>query len=81
MAQGTRQRKTRKSSKFTLALLAVLLLCMGLMLQSMTEQLKVARAEQAIYAQRLAQLQEKNARLAEDIANSNDPKLIEDIAT
>ena len=40
----------------------------------------LARAEEAVYAQRLAELRETNERLATDIANSDDPELIEEIA-
>ena len=43
-------------------------------------QLEAARAEEAVYAQRLAELRETNERLATDIANSDDPELIEEIA-
>ena len=41
---------------------------------------EAARAEEAVYAQRLAELRETNERLATDIANSDDPELIEEIA-
>ena len=46
----------------------------------MQGQLEAARAEEAVYAQRLAELRETNERLATDIANSDDPELIEEIA-
>ena len=72
--------KMRRSGKFVLTLLLALIVMMFVMLQQMNTQLVYARSEQAIYASRLAQLQEENARLAADIANSDDPDLIEDIA-
>ena len=46
----------------------------------MYARLQEAQEEQAAYAQRLADLQETNERLAEDIANSKDPELIEEVA-
>lgn len=52
----------------------------GVQLVNLKGELEAAQAEEAYYAQRLQQLQEENARLAEDIANSDDPELIEEIA-
>lgn len=80
MAKKPSKPKIRRSSKLTLTLIAALILIMSVMLQQMGTQLEQARTEQAMYAQRLSQLQEQNAKLAEDIANSDDPDLIEDIA-
>ena len=42
--------------------------------------LQQAQEEAAVYAARLAELQETNEKLAEDIANSQDPELIEEVA-
>lgn len=61
-------------------LLVVLMVGIGVQLVNLKGELEAARAEEAYYAQRLQQLQEENARLAEDIANSDDPELIEEIA-
>ena len=80
MAKKPSKPKIRRSGKLTLTLIAALILMMSVMLQQMGTQLEQARTEQAMYAQRLSQLQEQNAKLAEDIANSDDPDLIEDIA-
>ena len=52
----------------------------GVQLVNLKGELEAAREEESYYAQRLQQLQEENARLAEDIANSDDPELIEEIA-
>ena len=49
-------------------------------LRAVRMQIEEAEAQQAAYTERLAQLKEENAKLAEDIANSSDPSLIEDIA-
>lgn len=80
MARRTAKVKMFRSNKLTLALLAVLILAMGIMLQNMNAQLKHARREQEVYANRLSALQEANARLSADIANRGNSDLIEDIA-
>ena len=80
MAAKPSKLKMRRSSKFTLLLLASLIVVMLITLQQMNTELEYARAEQSVYAQRLAQLQTENAQLASSIANCNDPELIRDIA-
>ena len=42
--------------------------------------MQAARAEEAVYAQRLAELEETNRRLQEDVDNSGSLALIENIA-
>lgn len=68
--------KKRPSSKLTALILVVLLLGIGAQLYHMAGQLRSARAEEAVYTARLAELKERNAQLAEDIQNSDDPELI-----
>ena len=80
MARKASKWKIRRSNKFTLLLLAFVIIMMGVMLERMNTQLEHARSEQAVFAQRLALLQEQNAKLAEDIANSDNLELIENIA-
>ena len=80
MAHKSAKPKMRRSNKFVLFLLCFVILMMGVMLRQMNGQLEHARSEQMHYAQRLATLQEQNAKLAEDIANSENQDLIEDIA-
>jgi len=46
----------------------------------MNGQIKAARAEEVQVAQRLAELQEANQQLQDDLDNSTDPTLIENIA-
>lgn len=72
--------KTCRSNKLTLMLVALLLVVLGLMLQSLTEQLTYAQEEYDSYARRLEVLQKKNEQLRRDIENSDDPSLIEEIA-
>ncbi len=80
MAKAQKNEKKRPSSRLTALLLLVLLIGFGVQLYNMYGQLQAARAEQEVYAQRLTALQETNERLERDIANSDDPDLIEDIA-
>ena len=80
MAKATKTEKKRPSSRLTALILAVLLLGSGIQLGGRVDQIRTAEAEEAVYAQRLAELQETNARLAAEIENSDDPALVEDIA-
>lgn len=78
--QPQKKKRRRASSKLTLLILAVLLIGIVVQLRAVRTQIEEAEAQQAAYTERLAQLKEENAKLAEDIANSGDPSLIEDIA-
>ena len=52
----------------------------GIQIHYMYSQLQSAQKEEAVYAQRLAELKEQNQRLRSDIENSGSLSLIEDIA-
>ena len=80
MARKSAKLKIRRSSKLTIFLLAVLICIMSVMLHNMQNQLDHAKSEYDVYASRLSALQEQNDRLRQDIENSDDPSLIEDIA-
>ena len=80
MSAGSNPKKKRPSGKLTALLLVILLIGVGVQLYNIYSQLQSAQAEQSYYAQLRDQLQLENDRLAEDIANSGDPTLIEDIA-
>lgn len=80
MTHKSRKLKIRSSSKLTIVLLAVLICIMGIMLHNMQAQLEHAKSEYDVYSSRLNALQEQNSRLRQDIENSDDPSLIEDIA-
>ena len=80
MAHKSAKKKTGRSSKLALLLIATMILVMLIMLQGMKTQLSFAQAEHEVYANRLAALQEKNDQLRQNIENSDDPSLIEDIA-
>ena len=70
------KRKQNKPGKLTVLILAVLLLGLSLRLYHTFQ----ARAEELSYAAQLAELEETNKRLADDIANRDNLDLIEDIA-
>lgn len=72
--------KKRPGSKLTLIILLALFLGIGVQFLNMYGRLQQAQEEEAVYAARLAELQETNEKLAEDIANSQDPELIEEVA-
>ena len=72
--------KKRPGSKLTAIILLALFLGIGVQFLNMYGRLQEARKEEAAYAQQLAELQETNDQLAEDIANSQDPELIERVA-
>ena len=75
-----REKRRRASGLLTGMILLVLILGVGVQLYRMQERLKTAQAEEAALAEQIAALEEKNAALAEDIANADDPELIEQIA-
>ena len=74
------KRKKRPSGKLTAIILLALFLGIGIQFLNMYGKLQEAREEEAVYAARLEELQETNQRLTEDIANSQDPELIERVA-
>lgn len=80
MARRRSKPKIRRSSLFALLLLTAISIVMGYMLHQMNGELALARTEEAFYAERRTALQETNTRLANDIANSDDPSVIEEIA-
>lgn len=80
MAQTNKPKKKRPSSKLTGLILIALLFGIGVQLYHMYGQLQEAQAEEAVYAQRLEELQEANRRLEDAVENSDDPQLMEDKA-
>lgn len=70
----------RPSSKLTAIILLALFLGIGIQFLNMYGRLQQAQEEEAVYAAQLADLQETNEKLAQDIANSQDPELIEEVA-
>lgn len=72
--------QTKPSSKLTIILLAVLIVGISAQIYQMFGELRAAKAEESVYAQQLAELQAANAQLKEDLDNSENMDLIEDIA-
>lgn len=79
-AKGKQKKKDRPKSKLTMVLLVVLFCGVCIQLYLMYGQLQRAKVEEAAYADYLMELQETNEKLKADIANSDDPELIQDIA-
>ena len=80
-APGKKRRaSTRPSSKLTMLVLAALLIGLGVQIYSMFGQLQEAQALEEVYAQQLDELRDTNEQLKEDLDNSGNQALIEDIA-
>ena len=75
-----KKRQKRASGFLTGLLLLVLLLGVGVQLYRMQEKLKTARAEEEALDAQIAQIEQENASLQEDLDNAGDPELIEEIA-
>ena len=78
--KATKTAKKRPGGKLTAIILLALFLGIGIQFLNMYGKLQEAQAEQLVYAEKLADLQKTNEKLAEDIANSQDPELIEEVA-
>lgn len=68
------------SGKLTMFLLLILAAFISVQIFHMFDQLQTARQTEEAYAQQLAELQETNQQLQEDLDNSDSLDLIEDIA-
>lgn len=75
-----KKQKKRPNSKLTAVILLVLLIGISVQIVNLLGQIRNARAEEALYAARVAELEAANSRLEEDIANRDSLDLIEDIA-
>ena len=78
--KGKTAKTVRSRSKLTLLLLAALLVGISVQIYRMFGQLQDASAQEKAYAQQLAELQETNRQLQEDLDNAGSLDLIEDIA-
>lgn len=72
--------QVKPTSKLTVILLAVLMVGISVQIYQMVGKLRDARAEETVYVQQLTDLKAENAQLKEDLDNSGDLDLIEDIA-
>ena len=75
-----KKKQKRASGFLTGLLLLVLLLGVGVQLYRMQEKLKTARDEEAALAAQIAQIEQENAQLQEDLDRAGDPELMEEIA-
>lgn len=73
-------RKRKPASKLTVMVLVILAVALCVQILRMNGQIHAAQKEEAVVAQRLAEIQEANRQLQDDLDNSSDPALIESIA-
>lgn len=78
--QKKKKTQAPPSSRLTVLLLAALLVVIGVQIYRMFGQLQEARAQEDAYTQQLAELQETNRQLQEDLDNAGSLDIIEDIA-
>ena len=75
------RRKRRRAGGFlTGVVLLLLIFGVGVQLYRMQDRLKTAREEEAALAAQIAQLEEENQDLQDDIDHAGDPEMIEKIA-
>jgi len=75
-----KKKRKRHSNKLLLIFLAVLALGVCIQINRMYGKIQSAKIEEAAYAEQLAQLQETNNKLQQDIDHKDDMNLISDIA-
>ena len=81
MAKSTKSTKKRPKSKLlTKVVFLVLLVVLGTQLYRLQGQIQTAQEDQEQLTQEVEQLRQKNAELAQDIENGDDPALKEEIA-
>lgn len=72
--------EVKPSNKLTIILLAVLMVGISVQIYQMVGKIQDAKAEELTYVQQVADLEDANAQLKEDLDNSGNLDLIEDIA-
>ena len=75
-----KKKRKRASGLLTGVILLLLIFGVGVQLYRMQARLDSARAEEEALAARIAEMEEDNQEMEEDIANADDPELIEQIA-
>ena len=75
-----RRKKRRAGGFLTGVVLLLLIFGVGVQLYRMQDQLKTAREEESALTAQIAQLEEENQDLQEDIDHAGDPEMIEQIA-
>lgn len=72
--------KRRPASRMAVLILVALMAALTVQILRMGGQIRAAQAEESVVAQRLEELQAANQQLQDDLDNSADPTLIENIA-
>ena len=72
--------KQRPASRLTILILVALMAALSVQILRMNSQIRAAQAEEASVARRLEEIQAVNQQLQNDLDNSTDPTLIENIA-
>jgi cell division protein FtsL len=80
MRKQKEKKRRRASSLLTGMILLVLILGVGVQLYRMQDRVEEAKTQETALAGQIAALEAENAALAEDIANADNPELIEQIA-
>ena len=72
--------KFKRAGFSTKLIVLILLVYMAISLLTLRDQIASAQVQESELTAQVAELQEKNATLERDIANSDDPELLEKIA-
>lgn len=78
--KGTKEKKTKKAGFLTKIVLVVLLVYAGVSLYTIQNQIRSAKDEQEKLAAQVDTLRHENDSLASDIADSDDPEKLRDVA-
>ncbi len=78
--KGTKEKKTKKAGFLTKIVLVVLLVYAGMSLYTIQNQIRSAKDEQEKLAAQVDTLRRENDSLTSDIADSNNPEKLQDVA-
>ena len=78
--KGTKEKKTKKAGFLTKIVLVVLLVYAGVSLYTIQNQIRSAKTEQEKLAAQVDTLRRENDSLASDIADSDNPEKLQDVA-
>lgn len=78
--KGKKEKRTKKAGFLTKLILMALLIYAGLSLYRIQDQIQSAKLQQQEISTQVAALQQKNAALAADIADSDNPEKLQEVA-
>ena len=78
--KGTKEKKTKKAGFLTKIVLVVLLVYAGMSLYTIQNQIRSAKDEQEKLAAQVDTLRRENDSLTSDIASSDNPEKLQDVA-